>query len=83
MPLNGSLTLYFPEAEEGGPPISNGQPVDQERGWRNRKYGCGNRRTAEFDGGMGGEGREGLDRDQMAGEGGVALDDQHDGDEDI
>ncbi|XP_043691404.1 protein EMSY-LIKE 3-like isoform X1 [Telopea speciosissima] len=66
---------------DDGEHFGHEQSMDRERGWRNRPYG-GKQHTTDFDDEMGRAGRDdGSDGDRMAGEGRVASDDRHDGDD--
>lgn len=70
------------ESEDGRHPLpSHTHSIDRERGWRNMQYN-GNQHTADDEDDTAGDGRaEGSDGEPMIGEGGVASDDQQDGDD--
>uniref|UniRef100_A0A0C9S913 TSA: Wollemia nobilis Ref_Wollemi_Transcript_9823_2053 transcribed RNA sequence n=1 Tax=Wollemia nobilis TaxID=56998 RepID=A0A0C9S913_9CONI len=72
------------ESEDGRHPRpSHPHSVEHERLWRNRQY-SGNQHARDDEDDTAGDGRgDGSDGEPMIGEGGVASDDQQDGDEDM
>jgi hypothetical protein len=79
---SAKIRVIFTFAEDGRHPLpSHTHSIDRERGWRNMQYN-GNQHTADDEDDTAGDGRaEGSDGEPMIGEGGVASDDQQDGDD--